>query len=416
VRAGHNCPLTHINAFPYFSDVQTFEKASTTPAGRDRLRHEAAMLARARHPGVVGVVRVDEQPERTTLVLARPTDRTLAAAPPTDPAIAIRFLAALATTVADLHRLGIAHRRLQPDHVLVADDRPLLCGFAEATGEAGDADRATDDAALRDLVGLLLAHTGGTGRAGRMLRSLTVTGDARPALPAHELAHRAEKLAARTGRPGTARPVGPHPAHAPAARPVRRRVAAVLVGPVVVLAAIGWNARPAGTGLGVAPPGTGSSPGPDVAAADATTGSTDPATGARRTDTASTDPASTDPASTSAAATDSATAAAATGRVTVAGPVQIRAGGAIYEVGREGDQVVIADWRCTGEPAAVLLRPSTGELFAFDALPDADGPVTGRHLATVTGAREIVTEQVTQACPPLAVRDAAGTTRLVGAP
>ncbi len=441
--AGHISPLTSFNAFPYFSDVRSFEKSSTTPAGRDRLRHEAAMLSRARHPGVVTLLRVDERPDRTTLVLARPSDTTLAAAPPSNVVVVMRLVAAMAATVADLHRLGVAHRRLRPDHVLLAGGRPVLCGFAGATGEATDADRAADDTALRELVDLLVTHSAGAGRAGRRLRSLTVSDPRGAPLAAAELARRAGKLVARTRAPSLRRatgagpaadagaqsgpvgdlagadvardntPVGRAPAPdphgrvaappVPAIRPARRRVAAVLVGPVVVVAALGWNARPAGHESATLTAGIDTPPAPHTPAATTTSGSNVATGGAPNDSTPATGVTDRDRDRTS-------------DRPTVAAPVRVHAGGATYEVGREGDQLVVADWRCTGEPAAVLLRPSTGELFAFDALPDAAAPVTGRHLATVAGAREIVTDLVGQACPPLAVRDTAGTTSLIGAP
>jgi hypothetical protein len=63
----------------------------------------------------------------------------------------------------------------------------------------------------------------------------------------------------------------------------------------------------------------------------------------------------------------------------------------------------------------VLLRPSTGEVFFFEALPADDQPATSTRLATVAGAREIVTEQTTEACPPLAVVDHEGATHAIGA-
>ena len=68
------------NAFQYFSFMPTMVKTATTPAARDRLRHEAALLARARHPGVVQLLEFDELDGRTRVVLARPDGTTLAAA------------------------------------------------------------------------------------------------------------------------------------------------------------------------------------------------------------------------------------------------------------------------------------------------------------------------------------------------
>lgn len=345
------------------------------------------MLARARHPGVVALVRFDEHADRSRLVMACPTDRTLAATPPSRPEEALRVLAAVAATVADLHAIGLAHRRLQPDHVLLADDRPLLCGFADATGTAREEDRALDDAALGRLVDLLAAHAGasagGRSRAGRTLRSLAASHADTPT--AAELARRAGKAVG--GRPllerprsagrvrTTRRPIGAHRA--------LRRGAPLLAVPAVVALVVGWPSRPA-----------------DHLGSAALVAST--------TSAAELLPSGNDHGPT--------TAVDSTPNTTTEAPVRIDAGGATYEVGRHGDQVVVADWACTGAPTAVLLRPSTGEVFFFDALPDAGLAVTGRRVATVPAAHEVVTEQVGAACPPLAVRDTAGATHRIGAP
>ena len=65
-------------------------------------------------------------------------------------------------------------------------------------------------------------------------------------------------------------------------------------------------------------------------------------------------------------------------------------GGARYAVGRAGDAVVVGDWSCTGRATPVLVRPSTGEVFAFDAWPEAGRDVAARPLGRVehaSGAR-----------------------------
>src|SRR3954469_8923329 len=79
----------------------------------DRLRREAELLERAAHPGVVELVDLDEDAdewvELRTVAVDGPALTSLAGA---DPDSAARVIAALATTVADLHDLGLAHTRI----------------------------------------------------------------------------------------------------------------------------------------------------------------------------------------------------------------------------------------------------------------------------------------------------------------
>ncbi|HEY8526880.1 MAG TPA: hypothetical protein VIL48_18050 [Acidimicrobiales bacterium] len=136
-------------------------KTATGPASVDRLQHEAQRLHRAGHPGVVTVVGagfVGEAFElRTRYVgdtLAHWTGSLAHAA---------GLGAAIATTVADLHEIGLVHGRLDATHVLVgADGRPRLCGLSHP-GDCGPAD---DVHALGLLLEHLLARVGAERRSG----------------------------------------------------------------------------------------------------------------------------------------------------------------------------------------------------------------------------------------------------------
>ena len=57
-----------------------------------------------------------------------------------------------------------------------------------------------------------------------------------------------------------------------------------------------------------------------------------------------------------------------------------------YAVGEPGDAVVAGDWACTGERTAALLRPATGEVFAFDGWASEGADVTARPVGVVEGA------------------------------
>jgi len=123
-------------------------KTATTEAGRALLAQEAQRLTRASHPGVVELL--DHDGDR--LVLAWAGGRTVALArPPVTVAAAI--LAAVASTIADLHELGIIHGRLDSSHVLVGiDGRPRLCGLCGPVSGGSEPTPADDVAAIGELM------------------------------------------------------------------------------------------------------------------------------------------------------------------------------------------------------------------------------------------------------------------------
>lgn len=129
-------------------------KVATSPVGRRSLADEAERLDRARHPGVVELLDAGED----RLDLAWAGGRTLATAPPPPERVAATF-ACLATTVADLHRLGIVHGRLRADHVVLdGHGRPRVCSLRAAAAHEPEPTSADDVAAL----GQLLAEAAGT--------------------------------------------------------------------------------------------------------------------------------------------------------------------------------------------------------------------------------------------------------------
>lgn len=129
-------------------DGPLVRKIAETDLGRARLRLEADRLERSRHPGVVAVVDATDE----VLVLAWAGTDTLATTRP-PLSVAAGILAAVATTVADLHELGIVHGRLEPDHVVLAGDgRPRLCGLRGVDAGQVPATPADDVAALGRLI------------------------------------------------------------------------------------------------------------------------------------------------------------------------------------------------------------------------------------------------------------------------
>ena len=131
-------------------------KRSTGPEGRARLAGEAAVLRTLAHPGLVRVVDLRDAGDEAELHLAWVGPHSLATVTSVPVADAARLVARVADVVDDLHRAGVVHGRLTPDHVLLgADGAPVLTGLAEAGGTGTSAptvDVAALGALLTDLV------------------------------------------------------------------------------------------------------------------------------------------------------------------------------------------------------------------------------------------------------------------------
>ncbi|MGI8758494.1 MAG: protein kinase, partial [Acidimicrobiales bacterium] len=134
-------------------------KQSGPGAGATRLRHEAEVLRRAAHPGVVELIDERSGDDGTTLTTVFVGGGTLREhmGVRCDLRLAARVAAVVAATLADLHDRGIAHGRLAADHVLVgAGGQAVVCGWAEAilaTGAGAGAATANADVAA---MGVLL--------------------------------------------------------------------------------------------------------------------------------------------------------------------------------------------------------------------------------------------------------------------
>jgi len=111
-------------------------KAARTFDERQALRHEAELLRRCSHPGVVALVGPADldQPltdgEMAVRYAGDPLDRWRG-----DLRRTAGLVAAIAATLGDLHDMGVVHGRIDGTHVLVGSDgRPRLCGFAPPAG------------------------------------------------------------------------------------------------------------------------------------------------------------------------------------------------------------------------------------------------------------------------------------------
>lgn len=130
-----------------------------------RVSDEAVVLGVARHPGVVELVDVVGDVLRTKMVDARQVGEMS----PLPAAEVAGVAAAVATTLADLHDLGVVHGGIDASHVLVtAGGRPLLCSLGRG-GQPAD-----DVFAMGRLVMSLLAQSPAEQPVGRLNRRLLV--------------------------------------------------------------------------------------------------------------------------------------------------------------------------------------------------------------------------------------------------
>ena len=116
---------------------RALEKRAETDQEAVRLRREADVLRVAGHPGLVELLAFDDGPE--------PCLRTgflegggLAEARHLEVEEVAGVVAALASTLADLHAMGLVHGAVAPEHVVLDEDgRPVLCstGYGGLAGE-----------------------------------------------------------------------------------------------------------------------------------------------------------------------------------------------------------------------------------------------------------------------------------------
>ncbi|HEY7071949.1 MAG TPA: hypothetical protein VH479_17620, partial [Acidimicrobiales bacterium] len=126
---------------------------TATPAAVDRLRLEIDRLRQAAHPGVVTVIDAAGAPGPPACELrTRYSGEPVGGWAGTVDSVA-GLGASVATTLADLHGLGLVHGRIDASHILVADDgRPRLCGFSHPGGAAPADDVAALATVMADLL------------------------------------------------------------------------------------------------------------------------------------------------------------------------------------------------------------------------------------------------------------------------
>jgi hypothetical protein len=399
-----------------------------------RLAAEAAVLTAVRHPGVVELVELREADHgQLELVTGWVGSRSLADALPLSAEALAAVMVALCETVADLHELGFVHHAIDASHVLLDQrGRPVLCGFGRATTVTDEHLPSTDVAALGQLLvdavgpidGVILPER-------RWLRPrrqrqahrdlLTLADHARADDPtcrptARALARNIAALVPTATLPAATEHAAPapgstsavddhvhtfplHDAHprtdpdldpfeqqlerlrasASVPTPTRARPPWFVGSAVLAVAslALGWFLlRGTAPADGAAPVGPAPEHTERPAAADRAAAGT----------AASTPP--------TAPTTSSTTAPSAAAQVP-----EIEHDGARYRVGEAGDEALVGDWRCDGQPTVALLRPGTGAVFVFDGWAHPGVDTVALSLDVPPGVTHL--ESSPDSCPTL---------------
>jgi hypothetical protein len=386
------------------------------------LHREAVLLGRARHPGVEELLGQTTQGDTVEVVTAFVSGAPAPKAVSSVTEVA-GVMTVLATTVADLHDIGIVHGAVGGTRVIVGrDGRPVLVGFEQATALDGPPGRwptsplaAADTQALGALMAQLLEAVGAApvpvrGSLVRLRRRepavrLFVLADraslkgGRTALTARALADGVLAAVPAAGLPGCltdSENGGDHDAgpHDPSvATPVnhvwsnRRENAAAIAraSPArlvdIFLGGKRWSGALAAGAVMVGVMGLVGAPlgcGPRAARAQPRPG-----------------PA---PSLTNAPAGSTSFAA---GVLTV--------GTDRFALGGPGDAVVLGRWTCGRSSTVALLRSATGNVWVFPRWPAPGAPVravAAGHVAGFVGARSVPAGR----CDDLLITRADGTT------
>lgn len=420
-------------------------KVAEDEVGRAVLEREADRLRRGRHPGLVRLLHAE--PGRIDVDWAGAETLVESQRDATDLAAAI---AAVAATVAHLHRCGIVHGRITSGHVILdAEGRARLAGLGGVIPRVPPtpADDVSDVGRLLDRVLDAPAPTRprGWGRGGEpsqvdalaAIRDQACDPDPARRPTARALAQALARVAPPLAYPpdpeaepddgpverdepeaedrpvdveveverdrgplelswldDVPAPVGPA-ADGPVAPtwtppPERRRprtAVLVTVGAALAGAALLIGRRPA------------PAPTPTTVAAPA---------GGGPTVATSTAPTSTDPPCPGAVVGGPDVDGDGCGDEVRIAPGGVQANGIRYAVGRTGDRIAVADWDCDGVATPGLVRPATGEVFLFRSWALGDDRVVAHPTIVVPGASVLVPTSNSGPCRPGQVRTTAG--------
>jgi hypothetical protein len=405
-------------------------RQAETDRERGQLRHEATLLTLARHPGVVEIVATDDNGDQLATRAAATT--TLDGSWPPRPQGVDRadvrlpgspaWLAALAAasqTVADLHALGLVHDDLTPRVIWVDDRGQVIFDGSAHAGLAGQ--QLEGRPRLRpsvDVEALARAAWSGDdpergrpsrrGGPGPGLAAVLEAGRSGTWPPARRLAQALEAEAARPEGNGRRR-------RASRSAPTRR---------VMGLPRTAAPARTAPRRESTPPPGTTPAARTSLVG-DPTTTDADPFARLRPPDLV---PTRRRPPVLAAVTAVIGAVALAWGVLALVGhgsrpdlrpivhptarPVtapQVVVDGTTYRIGRPGDEVQVGRWSC-GPARAVVLRPSTGQVFAFSGWARAGDDLVAQPVGRVAAGSRLVTTHAGAGCDQLGARGPDGTT------
>jgi tRNA A-37 threonylcarbamoyl transferase component Bud32 len=311
---------------------------------RARLAAEATVLAKAAHPGVVRLVRTAGGDPPSELVLCEVRgDRLADVVRHLDLSEIAGLGAAVATTLADLHDIGVVHGAVSAEHILLDEEgRPVLCGFGSADHDVGASEariRAADDVSS---LAVVLSTLGGAALPrgiARLLRSFIHPGHIARRRTARRLARSLIESVPTARLPGSdplgacsSSSVGPHTQRQ---RGLSRAVLALVCASVAGGILFGVGA---------------------VAVGGAALGA-----GCPRVDDG------------------------CVGRPVVSGAVISAPAGSFRLVGVQGVEVV-GRWSCGASGLPVVLNLAGGNVWVFDRWPADPSGVAGKLAATVPAA------------------------------
>ncbi|HEY8058690.1 MAG TPA: serine/threonine-protein kinase [Acidimicrobiales bacterium] len=370
-------------------------KRATVTGGGARIRDEASRLEGLDHPGVLTFVELRETDEGPVLVSEYVGPRTLASIGPVATERAALLVADLATTVADLHARGVVHGAVRPEHVLVAGDRTVLCGFAPTVVDHPPSDDVNGiGTTLRGLLAPDLEEepipdrrpwrrTPWHGYRHRAL--LTLADQATDDDPGRRPGARAlaESVGSLSGAPTSRQ--GPGPVREPSG-PTRTAAIADLIAVHRPRRRRTYAARPTSPGrrfpvrialLGVIGVGLG---GFGIVGLADDTAPIQPAPSGLASDA----PTCANPADSASADVDG----DGCPEPIRLGHGWIEVGGRRYRVGRPGNALAVGDWDGDGAATVALLQRTTGDVWRF-ATWDPDGAVTAEPVGRFPGAVDL---------------------------